>query len=452
MRRTEKEQMENFIKTSGQAHTEIKKYAGGKKDSGISALYGEILMDIQQGAVELGNMIEKSGGKEGGIIPLLEEYCELVYRVYEKLAGMETPGVVKELEEMGRVLQLIKDETSKIIIHREVVFLPYKASMWDSMESIWMEASADESCRVCVVSVPYFDRHPDGSFGRMHDERDEYPEYVPITGYEDYNFQDRRPDIVFIHNPYDKYNYVTSVMPFYYSENLRKYTDCLIYVPYFILNEIRPEDHEAVAYMQHFCSTPGVMNADMVIVQSEDMSRIYANVMTDLCGEQDQYGKRWCHKIFGYGSPKVDKILRTKREDLNIPKEWMHVLCRPDGTWKKVVLYNTGVSSLLRHNESMLEKIKRVFETFKNCQNEIVLLWRPHPLIQATISAMRPGLWEEYKQIVAQYRKENWGIYDDTPDIHRAVSLSDAYYGDSSSVVWMCQKAGIPVMIQQKEC
>lgn len=49
----------------------------------------------------------------------------------------------------------------------------------------------------------------------MHYEGDLYPEYVPVTSYQDYDFAKRHPDMIFIHNLYDKYNYVTSVHPFF---------------------------------------------------------------------------------------------------------------------------------------------------------------------------------------------------------------------------------------------
>jgi hypothetical protein len=61
---------------------------------------------------------------------------------------------------------------------------------------------------------------------------------------------------------------------------------------------------------------------------------------------------------------------------------------------------------------------------------------------------MRPDLWEQYKAIVDQYKKEGWGIYDDTADMDRAIVLSDGYYGDGSSVVQLYQQTGKPVMIQ----
>ncbi len=61
----------------------------------------------------------------------------------------------------------------------------------------------------------------------------------------------------------------------------------------------------------------------------------------------------------------------------------------------------------------MLRKMKDVFRVFWENQEEVALLWRPHPLIKATIESMRPQLWEEYEQLVKEYRSAGWGIYDD---------------------------------------
>ena len=72
-------------------------------------------------------------------------------------------------------------------------------------------------------------------------------------------------------------------------------------------------------------------------------------------------------------------------------------------------------------------------------------------MIEATLKSMRPKLWEEYKEIVDTYRAEGWGIYDDTADMDRAISLSDAYYGDKSSIMQLCQKMEIPVMMQNAD-
>ena len=64
---------------------------------------------------------------------------------------------------------------------------------------------------------------------------------------------------------------------------------------------------------------------------------------------------------------------------------------------------------------------------------------------------MRPKLWEAYEQISEQYNEGDRGIYDDTADLNRVIALCDAYYGDGSGVIQLCQAAGKPVMMQNVE-
>ena len=96
----------------------------------------------------------------------------------------------------------------------------------------------------------------------------------------------------------------------------------------------------------------------------------------------------------------------------------------------------------------MITKIKYNLEVFKENKEDVVLLWRPHPLIEATLTSMCPQLWDDYKEIVDKYIEEDWGIFDDTPEMDRALAISDAYYGDQSSLVQLYKETGKPIMIQ----
>ena len=236
--------------------------------------------------------------------------------------------------------------------------------------------------------------------------------------------------------------------PFFYSKNLKQFTEKLVYVPYFVLDEIDPENQSAIEGMKHFCTVPGVIYADKVIVQSEDMRKIYIDVLTEYGKGSKADRKYWEEKILGLGSPKVDKVLSTRKEDVEIPEEWKKIIEKEDGSFKKVIFYNTSVTALLEHEEKMLIKMRDVFRVFKENVEEVALLWRPHPLIQATIESMRPELWAEYRELVAEYKEEGWGIYDDTADLDRAIAVCDGYYGDLSSVVKLCQEANKMVMLQ----
>lgn len=446
MRKAEKKQAEEFVGMLSQAHEEIRGYI----EKGRVGDARDLLEQCQEGAISLGELIEVREGEQFATIPLLEAYCEVVYQIHEELgtnASINSNNAYKKLRKA--LIQISNSIRNDIKIRREVVFLPYKASMWDSLESVWRAADEDPDCDAYVIPIPYYDKNPDGSFREMHYEGKQYPKDVPVIWYKDYDFAERRPDIIFIHNPYDEYNFVTSVHPDFYSGKLKEYTDKLVYIPYFILGEPNLENEDSLKGIAHFCTVPGVINADQVIVQSEDMRKAYISILSKAYGEDTR--AHWTKKILGIGSPKVDKVLNTGKEDLEIPEEWLKIIQRPDGSWKKIILYNTSVNALLKHSEKMLMKMQDVFRVFKENQDEAALLWRPHPLIQATIESMRPQLWAEYRKLREQYRTEGWGIYDDSADMDRAIAVSDAYYGDPSSLVQLYQKVGKPVMIQDPE-
>ncbi len=413
----------------------------------------EVLIQCQDAAMQIGAHLEIFGETYRPMVSTLEDYCEKIYQMSISLSDKDrcrklSKKIRKQLIDLQNRLQYeVPDE------RKEVVFLPYKASMWDSLESVWKAADEDENTDAYVIPIPYYVKNPNGSFKEEHYEGELYPEYVPTTKYDEYDFEKRRPDIIFIHNPYDNNNHITSVHPFFYSSNLKKFTDKLVYIPYFVLQEISQDDKAAVKDIENFCITPAVFNANKVIVQSENMRNIYINVLTDFMKENSKEDTRkyWEKKILGLGSPKTDKILSAGKEPIEVPEEWRKAIEKTDGSRRKVIFYNTGLTALLQHGEKLLDKIEDTFQVFKKNQDHMTLLWRPHPLFRATIVSMRPGLKERYDRIVTEYCSQGWGIYDDTSDLDRAVAVSDAYYGDASSVVQLYQEIGKPVMYHDIE-
>ena len=64
---------------------------------------------------------------------------------------------------------------------------------------------------------------------------------------------------------------------------------------------------------------------------------------------------------------------------------------------------------------------------------------------------MNPEAVRPYLELVEEYKGQKIGIYDDSGDLHRAVNLADAYYGDGSSVTELFRQQGKPVMIMDCE-
>lgn len=430
----------NMVELLGQAHESIVTTL----HTGDMNVAAGLLADCQDAAIALGTKIEEIR-ETSDAIKVLEQYCETLYTLHEALFHREIDVQAAEKILADSLQSVVKSIEKNIINRKTVVFLPYKASMWDSLESVWKAADKDSGCDAYVIPIPYYDKSANGTLDEMHYEGEQYPEYVPITDYRTFDFGMNHPDMIFIHNPYDEYNYITSVHPFFYSKNLKKFTDNLVYIPYFVLDEIEPDDEEALEVSGHFCTAPGVIHADTVIVQSEAMRQVYIRALVEFAGEES--GPIWENKILGFGSPKYDKVLEDS-VNITIPNEWEKVIYRKDGTKKTVIFYNTGLGAILDHGELMLDKIENVLATFFYNREDIALLWRPHPLMKATLQAMKPHLLDRYEKLAAIYREEKWGIYDDTPDLDRAVKISTAYYGDPSSIIQLFKKLNKKVLIQ----
>ena len=444
MKKAQRQKVFEALNSLAQAHEEIKEELCCKNGIQIQNL----LSECQEFAISLGKYIEELEGKDHVTVKNLESYCETLYEIYTKIGGLNGGDTNENKLCKALKKQLIQIENSvknDIVVAKEIVFLPYQASMWDSMESVWMAAKDDGTCDVYVIPIPFYERKHDGSLGEMHYGGGKYPDYVLVTDWQNYKIEERRPDVIYIQNPYDDWNLVTCVHPAYFSKELKKYTNMLVYLPYFVGTNDFVDDH--------FCITPGVMYTDRVIVQSEEVKRIYIDNIRKYERENNCRGLfgNLDKKILPLGSPKLDSIKkRLDSREIKIPGEWERKICTSCGERKKVVFYNTTIDALLKHSKTYMAKLKSVLDLFRQ-KKELVLLWRPHPLLVVTIKSMRPDLYGEYMEIVKIFQKENWGIYDESSDIDRAIIVSDAYYGDMSSVVELYKVTGKPIMIQNCE-
>lgn len=447
---TIKVQAQNMIYLLRQAHDELAKAV----DNGDIVMAMGILEECQNSAIAMGTAIERSEGEGCLAVGALEGYCENIYHIYEELSKRKETGrdrafmnaFMKVFMELQETLAAVEDSVKKNIkVHKEVVFLPYKASMWDGFEEAWRAAKADPDCDVHVIPIPYYYKNWDGSVRKMLYEGSLFPQEVSVEGYEDYDFEKRRPDIIVIQNPYDEYDHEISVHPFFYSGNLLRFTGKLIYIPDFALDYYSMEGPRAAESVKHFITMPGVVRADKVVVQSEKARQVYIDALSRSAGEDT--GKIWEEKIVRSGLPG----LRKKEESPEIPEEWRNIIQRPDGGQKKVVLYCTSVSTLLQYGERMMEKLWNVFGVFEKYRQEVTLLWRPHPLSKEALESMLPQLLPEYESLIRHVRTSGWGIYDDSTEAKRAVTVCDAYYGDCERELLLCRQEEKPAMIQNAD-
>lgn len=286
---------EDFVSLAQESCREI--LAAIRNHDFISA--GKLLEACQNTAIQVGTTLEQLEGQWDLVVRLLEAYCELVWQMHEALQNEPAVAPQKACEfseQMEPLLSRIAREARHPVrAYREVVFLPYKASFWNSMEPLWKKITTDPDYKAFVIPVPYFYRNPDGSPKQLQDERKMFPDDLPLTDYDYYDFKNRRPDMIVIQAPYDECNLTISTHPFFYSQNLKQYTDVLVYIPPLALGAEEFADSMAQKNLKYYFGMPGLVHADRILVSSEAMRLACIDFLTGFAGEDTR--KLWEDKI-----------------------------------------------------------------------------------------------------------------------------------------------------------
>lgn len=177
---------------------------------------------------------------------------------------------------------------------KTVLFMPFKAKYWKTMQSLWEKYSQNEDIDVLVMPMHYYYRNINGTV-EQYVEEDEYPKELHIVSLDEYNFEKDRPVEIVFQNPYDECNVATTVHPIYYSKNLLMHTDKLTYIPYFTTEEIAEDDMRADVSMNEYVTMPGVVYSDRVILQSENIKKLYVRKLVEFYGEDTR--NEWESKL-----------------------------------------------------------------------------------------------------------------------------------------------------------
>ena len=449
-----KKQIENYLLTTAEAHGAVSVMLA----NGNAEVCLELLEACQTSAINTGNLIEHAYGEGFSAVSALESYCEGVYELYNAISqgefgSQDAVGVKSFLENMLDEMETVLED--KILNRKEMVFIPYRADYWDGLDSMWEKVVAEGEYDVSVVPIPFYKKTALGGYADEYYEGEEFPEKLHITDYHDYNFVLRHPDVIVTQQPYDECNYCIGVGIDYYSRVLKKHTDKLVYVTPFILDEIGDRDSKSWKTMDYFCAVPGVVHADKVIVQSEQMRQAYVDRLTEMSGED--YREVWENKIDGSGVPLADALLKRQKDNSKskvigkIPEEWKKMIEKPDGSMKKVVLYNLSVASLAQSGERAIDKLQTVLKTFEDSKDEITLIWHANPHIKKTFKRLDLSLRDKYAKAVEKYKQDGWGIFTEATDYETRnllVQLVDAYYGDPGHESHMISLLKKPVMLQ----
>ncbi len=354
--------------------------------------------------------------QEEELSPQLIEQFNLVQNsfviYYEKSAEITSEGLKGIQKHLEVLVKLIKDTIGTKL---NIVFFPYKVSMWDSLATIYEAAKNDPNCVVNVVPIPYYQLSQSEAIPTY--EGDRFPKDVEVTHYTNYNLEEQEPDIIFIHNIYDNYNTLTRVYDEYYTSNLKKYTDMLVYVPYYTASFIPYK--KGGFYPYH---SPAIDNIDKFILAHNKEKEI---AMKEGISED---------KLLVLGSPKLDIMYRSLHKTPNHPEEWKEKL---DG--KTVYLLNTGCLYFAANPFLALEKLIDIFNIPRFVENSVIL-WRPHPLTKISILKYTPYFSGYFSNLLENCIEGDDALYkgiilDETDDYMNALLLADILVTTDSSIL-----------------
>ena len=338
-------------------------------------------------------------------------YSELLNEFKKKIESSDIEGAKKTADDFKNLI-------SDSVVYK-VVFMPYKASMWDSLESVWMAADKDKRCEAVVVPITYYELDSNRNPAKRVNEREEFPKYVPVVNDEEYDLEHDLPDIIYIHNPYDDTNSITRIDSRYYSWNLKKYCEKLVYVPYYKwVDGVSSTSFKSAMYYADYT----VQSSDDAVKRCIEASPEYAK---ELGLETIEIRNIMENKLINLGSPEVDKVVSLN--NVKLPYEWNGKVARS----RVNVLYNTTLDEIFK--SKTFDKVKETLGFFKNNRDKSFVIWRPHPLMRQSLVSMLPYLVDEYDEIMSEFINSSYGVLDTNASMHYSMFWSDMCYGYKTS-------------------
>lgn len=408
--------------------------------------------DIQQLAIDLGTYMEAVKGEGYDIVGKLETFCEELYELTQIITDdndAHSSTVGEKYDKIRNILEDIKNETGR---RREILFLPFKDKYWKTMEPVYDLVKDDEDVDVYVLPIPYYYKDYRGQLNNMQYLTDGYPPDVRLTHYDEYDYAIHHPDIIVIQNPYDNYNDEMSVPPFFYSDKLLGYTDDLVYIPWFETYDFTRENKREFINMNWYCTMPGVINADTIVLGTDTMRNTYVEKLCDFAGEDTR--DLWETKIVTYGSEEMYSLLKIKKETSKTGEEQMVVTDDGDPT-QKILLYYPDFSDILQRGQQAVDKIKSVLDIFADNNDSLRYMILNGRLIEDKLKIYDRSLYDMYMKTVNDAVAGANGaialVNEREADYDALVADCSAYYGDAGHLAHMFRNAGKPVMIQNYE-
>jgi len=389
-----------------------------------------LLVQCQDVAITVGTAIDEEQGDGQPTVNLLENYCEMVYELHEKLVASERVNTYQERKKLSKLLMAIQDSyRNDIKRNGKIIFMPVKASDWSGMERLYNEFVTNSENDVYVMPVPYAKRDDNGIPLTEAEAETGFPENLPLIKYSQFDFNKEHPDMLVIQNPFDEYESGMTVHPFFYAKNLIKYTNRLVYCHSFLIDDIEDGDEKSLATAKQYIVSPGVLYSDEIYVPSDNIRSVYLKVLCSMTGESSE--QEWEQKI---------KVLKSEAsEDRDTLGEISN---------KKKILFYTGLSDYYVYKDVAIEWVRNSLKKFEAQKDRLDVIWVQEDELGDNLAVVCPSVYEQYIDLRERFVANNNGSISSIRDIKKLISSTDAYYGSAGYVMNLCTREKIPVMMR----
>lgn len=384
---------------------------------------GEMLSQMQQLVIDMGSLIENIKGEGTETVRRLEQLCEAIYQMSIGTSGIDVKVYIDESK---------KTFSREILCRKEAVFVVYKPEEWKYVQWYFEWVKDIEKMDVYIIAVPYYYKKYDGTCYDGKYEIEKIKEVIRsvngtdenVVDYEQFDIALHHPDIIVIQNPCDEWNNTITLPKDYYSSTLQKLTDKLVYIQSFKVAEFTEENYREWHNMKYYCTMPGVVRADEVYVQSENMRRLYIKKLT-------KFAKGTTKDIWKNKVCNVQVYIKGKHREegsgLHIVEE---LSCR-----KKIAFY-VQIGSIIEYGNQMVEKLKSVIEVFARRKDTVGIVWVCDKAHEVYLHNYDEKLATGYMEIKKRILCENIGkcIYRDKINTAKIVEKCDAYYGSEGCI------------------
>lgn len=399
-----------------------------------------IFNSMQQLALDLGTMIENVKGENSPrakrIVKCLEDLCEVIFSCYNSIST-DDPECLDPVKRQISILEsALQDDLLSV---KEILFLPVCPAEWGGFESTYNKHLSDPQCDITILPLPLLAKNYAGQIITSEDDiatasrSEEYPDHLNISSWTDYDLSLHCPETIYIQNTYDNENPYLTVPPYYYASNLRKYTEDLVYIPIGKTAEYSESDISDQVCLGFYLTMPGVVYADRILVQSDNIKTQYVNKLTSWAGQDSlTYWKQKTSVIEDlYGSSETDNTLDSSKKEL---------------------LFCINFYEFIEHKDvfhEALESRLNLIAKNKDTLHVSVCLY-PDFLIEDHDT---PEYYRQFRVLTMEL-SENAGIdviSFPKEDLEGFCSNFTAYYGSSSPIVPVFITEGKPVMLSDYE-